>query len=455
MSAPLLLKGLTLACVFGWLQGVAYAQLQTFAIQGEDSPVAGSLYQDFNPPAVSDADGGSLAFIALVKNGKKKKCIFRLGDTTDSPVACTLDPSPSPGTPLYRRLNDVNINTAGTVAWQAILKGQFSGIYRAPLGGAVSTVAYEGDQVKVTGTNGGFLNELGLVAIADNGDVAFQSTLIPPGSVSALRTDGLFICSGGGHCSATANALNTTVARNSLIPDPNDLITADLRFCTFTRLAASNYGIAFFAGTKVDCTNSGEDFVTGVFRWHSATSTLETLALEGRDALPGGSKYNEIGGFLNMNNSGTVAFKSSTRQNFALEDVLYVCDTTCAVKTGGTLAQVAVKVGDSDGNGNTIRNISSPNIDDAGNIAFSAESKDPITKQTISGVYKKVGGVIQTLALKGLTAVPAPADADSFVSLFDKRISMSASGKVGFKARVSGPYPIAKPDRKVGVFLFE
>lgn len=451
MSAPLLLKGLTLACIFGWLQGVAYAQLQTFAIRGEASPVAGSLYQDFNPPAVSDADGGSLAFIALVKNGKKKKCIFRLGDTTDSAVACTLDPSPSPGAQLYRRLNDVNMNAAGTIVWQAVLKGQTSGIYRAPLGGPVSTVAFESDQVQVTGTNGGFLNELGLVAIADNGDVAFQSTIIPPASVSTLRTDGLFICSGGGHCSATPNALNTIVARNSLIPDPAG---AGLRFCTFTRLAASNYGIAFFAGTKTNCADNSEDTVVGVFRAQPGSPpTIETLALEGRAALPGGSRYNEIGGFLSINNAGTVAFKSSTRLNLALEDVVYRCGIGCGLS--GTLAEVVVKVGDSDGNGNTIRNISSPNIDDAGDIAFSAESKDPLTKQTISGVYKKVGGVINTLAIEGLTPVPAPAGVDSFISLYDKRISMSTGGKVGFKAKVSGPYPIPKPDRKAGMFLFE
>jgi hypothetical protein len=459
MRTPRILTGLALACALGWSHSVAWATLQTIAVQGEDSPRAGvDPYKNLNPPAVSDNDGGTLASLGQVKDaGKLKKCIFRLGDTTDEATVCVLDVSPVVGSPAFRRLNDPSINTGGTIAWGAILTGQASAVFRDPAAGAISTVALEGDTVRVAGINGAFLDEIeDLVAIADNGDVAFQAFLIPPPG-NTVRTDAIFICSGGGHCSAVPNALESIVARNTLIPDPNDLIPKALRFCSFTRLAASNFGVAFIAQTKEDCNDQGEDFVTGLFRAvPGAPPTVETLALEGRDALPGGSLYFEIGGFIAMNNSGTVAFKSSVKRNFGLEDILYLCDTTCAVKTGGILAQIAVKVGDTDGTGKIIRNLSAPNIDSTGNVGFSAEVRDPVTNKTLSAVYKRdTGGVLTTLAIKGTTAVPAPAILDTFTNLFGRRLGMSASGRVGFKAVVTGPYPVPQPAKKDILLLDE
>src|SRR5262245_58051495 len=107
------------------------ATLKTVALQGNQSPEASYFYKKFEKPDISDAPGERVAVFAAAN---PKKCIFSIDPDSDpdSTVACRKDPAPDNHgfSQMGRRLGDVSINVASTVAWAAKLSQGRRGVFR-------------------------------------------------------------------------------------------------------------------------------------------------------------------------------------------------------------------------------------------------------------------------------------------------------------------------------------
>ncbi len=412
--------------------GLASATVKKVALKGEQTPQPGIFYRKFSPPVVCDAPG---AHVAVYDRSPGKRCIFKLDPDAgpDTTVACEKDSSPDSAR-RFQRFGPETINATATVAWSSRIEFGRNGIFR----GDPTKVDLVGDPVPAPGT--GLLDKLSFASITDTGDVAFESTISGSGA-----KQGLFRCTGGdGNCSSGGTGtLQTVLLAGDPVPD-----RAGRAFCTFEGLAASTFGIAFRALTKLDCSNNGETALDGVFRKPTSGSAT-TIALVGEGAAPfpnpGGTTYAGFVGGPAIENLGAVAFVASTVGPGGTSAV-YRCDPgTCPASP----ALALVIRGDLDGNGNAFRTFSPPAISAARDVAFNARSTGPAG--IVDGVYvRRQAGPIDTIAKTGDT-VPNYVPTSVFRVLVTPP-SMSAAGKVAFKSRIRRS---VSPRNLEGVFVSE
>jgi hypothetical protein len=425
------------------------ATLKTVAIEGgAAASLGGFSYKTLHNPVVSDDATDRVAFSAVAKDSSTppatESCVFKVDATgAGTTPACKGDLSPDSRS--YKKVGNPSINTGGTATWVGKTGGSFSGVYR----GDPTIVGLLGDPVP--GANPGLLSGFSLPVIADGGDVVFKGAITGGGEVAGVIIDeGLFRCTGGdGNCSSGTGTLETLVLKNDAVPD-----RAGREFCEFLAVDASNFGVAFQAATKLDCSKpnlfvdpAGEDPLIGVFRkTFSVGSAVATLALQGETAEPfpvfAGTTYGDSLGKPAINNDGFVAFKSNT-EGLVEVGALYVCNPAACPAAPADAVLVAGSVDDG---GNVLKNFSHPDISDAEDLAFVAKFPGG------SGVYirRSATSDIETVVLRGDTA-PAVVPTATFVRFSPP--SMSTGGNVAFQADVKNTTQPKK--KRQGIFLFD
>jgi len=413
------------------------ATIKTVALQNDPSPRAPYLYKRFREVAVSDAVGQHVAVIAQLRG---TRCLFKL-DPDGGPgatAACRHDPTPdalefgNPGVP--------SIDVAGDVAFAAPVNPGRSGVFRSD----PTFVATTGDPAPAPAT--GSLERFVFGRLSDTGDVAFEATIDGGALVGGVRVNqGLFLCSGGnGNCSA-ANGGTGVLGRLALV---NDAVPdrPGREFCSFAQLDASTFGIAFRASTQLDCADTAELPAIGVFR-KPAAGAIETLALQNEAAnpnpSPGGTVY-VLPQPPAISNTGVVAFVSAVTGSTTTAAIYRCTPGICPASP----AQAAVSPGDTDVDGNVLINLETPDVSDAGDIAFHARVAPPSAHKVEALYIKRAAGSLDRIALVG-DVVPGSSPVATFRGLGQP--SASPGGKVAFLGRIRS----GSPPQLHGVFVFE
>ena len=414
------------------------ATIKTVALQNDPSPRAPYLYRRFREVAVSDAVGQHVAVIAQLRG---TRCLFKLdpdGVVPGATAACRHDPTPdalvfgNPGGP--------SIDVAGDVAFAAPVNPGRSGVFRSD----PTFVATTGDPAPAPAT--GSLERFVFGRLSDTGDVAFEATIDGGALVGGVRVDqGLFLCSGGnGNCSA-ANGGTGVLGRLALV---NDAVPdrPGREFCSFAQLDASTFGIAFRASTQLDCADTAEPPAVGVFR-KPAGGPIETLALQGEAAnpnpSPGGTVY-VLPQPPAISNTGVVAFVSAVTGSTTTAAIYRCTPGICPASP----AQAAVSPGDTDVDGNVLINLETPEVSDAGDIAFHARVAPPSAHKVEALYIKRAAGSLDRIVLVG-DVVPGSSPVATFRGLGQP--SASPAGKVAFVGRIRR----GTPPQLHGVFVFE
>jgi hypothetical protein len=348
----------------------------------------------------------------------------------------------------------------------------------------------------------GLLRDFSFARIATSGDVAFIGSISGGAVVLGVEVnEGIFRCTGGdGNCSSGTGTLQTLALVNDPIPD-----RPGRKLCNFTGLAASSFGVAFSATTKLDCGTASEAALLGVFR-KPVAGPIVTVALQGEASepfpTPGGTIYGLPRTAVAISDIGHVAFvattsgvtsttttsstststsstsSTSTTSSTAIVTTTSSSVTTSSVTTTSTSstttstatppllattaiflcdpatcpaapATAAVTRGVLDDAGNAFSTFSSPGVSLAGDITFSSRVAQPGFHG--SGVYiRRSGGDIETVALTG-DPVPPPSPSAVFKRLTDPP-AMSPGGRVTFRGRIKAS---VAPRSRRGIFLAE
>ena len=419
------------------------ATLKTVALQNDPSPEPSYFYKKFEKPDISDAAGERVAVFA---SAGAKKCIFSIDPDSDpdSTVACRRDSTPDGHafTQMGRKLGDVSINVASTVAWAARVSSGQRGVFRS----GPTFVADIGDLVPAPGT--GLLQSFSYARISDANDVVFVATISGGAVVLGVTVNqGIFRCSGGnGNCSPSnggLGTLSTLVLLNDAVPD-----RPGRRFCKLYELDGSTFGTTFRASTQLDCASTLEVPAVGIFR-RAVAGPIVTIALEGEpcqpSTAPGGTTYAAPFGPPAIANTGMVAFQARTAGLF-VNNILYLCDSAGCPPAPAT---DAVAQGQVDDDGNIFRTFSAPGVSNVGDIGFSARLST--SSGTRYGLYlRRPTNDIETVVLSSVTPVPGASPPAVFRQPFLP--SVSSGGKLAFAARIRRT---VAPRNLRGVFVFE
>jgi len=429
---------LALALGAGALAGPARAAtIKTVALQNQMSPLASYFYRKFREVAVSDATGQHVAVFAQLSG---PKCLFKLDPDGGGNATAACQKDVTPDNRLFGNFGLPSINVAGNVGFSARVTQGRSGVFQ----GDPAYVAATGDPVPAPAT--GLMKTFSVGGLTDAGDVVFETTISGGAVMSGVEVNqGIFRCVGGNGDCSTQNGGTGTLTTLALVDDavPD---RAGREFCSFAELAASTFGVAFRALTKLDCANTAEPEAVGVFRLPLA-GAIETVALQGEPAnsFPpsGGTTYATL---LEpaIANTGMVAFRATTA-GLLVTSALYRCaPATCPASP----ADVVVSAGETDGAGNVFSAFSAPGVSDVGDVAFDARIRQGPGAH--DGLYiKRVGGTLDTIAVGG-DPVPGSNPPGAFRDMARPR--MSPGGKVVFPGR-ERVFTTHKTLR--GVFVFE
>lgn len=239
MNAKTELAALIGACALAIAPTNGHARaLAVLALQGDESPAMGSpAFKKFEDPAISDAAGQHVTFAARTHD--RQTCVFKMNPAgADAVVACKGDLAPDGH--AFRSFSTPTIDNAAEVAWSSLVTGDRAGVFR----GDPLIVDLTGDPVP----GGGLVDTFKPALLTASGAVVFVASISGGG---AGVDQGILRCTGGdANCSSGTGALEALVRGNDPVPD-----RPGREFCSFLALAASDWGIAFRAGTKVDCTN--------------------------------------------------------------------------------------------------------------------------------------------------------------------------------------------------------
>jgi hypothetical protein len=444
-----------LAGVLVWgLPGVAHAgTLDDVAVKGEDAPpplAAAFDYALFNfIPAVSDGPAGrKVAFSGRARkpppSAITKNCLFADDASgTGKTIACVNDAAPSGR--VFRSFSQPSMNAAGDIAWASGLNTDASGFRNGVFtwnGTSVSLVALAGDSAP-SGMDGDLVAFPRVVNTGSEGVVFIAQTSAGPVDEGILR------CAASSNCHTTPGALETLVTKGDSLPAPH----ATREICGFHSVAASNWGIAFRASTKEDC--SGVEVAKdGVFRMEFGQS-LETVALVGDDAEPSGD-YASIIESPAIEAAGIVAFQASTTGGV---NIIYRCDPSDC--PGANLPEDLIASGsllsspNPAGHNQKLRFFSSPVLKDGGTvIAFRARVKDLTANDQFDGIFTIDSGAVSMIArttTAALTPFVTPLGGNTvFQGIFDP--SMSPGGNIAFRGTVK--QTVTPKTVTEGIFLF-
>jgi hypothetical protein len=420
----------------------AHAQLRIVAESLRRTPEGSEVvYRRFGgSPAVGDGAGNQVAFVGRVQGGTVSPLgvYAEDGDPTDTGGGSTIakKDQTSPTAANFVKFNEPSINANGRVTFSALLRAEGRGVF---LDGITSVALKLDDAPTPAGT--AFFASFPASRITDGGDVVFRASLGNAPVVLGVEVDqGVYRCSGGGspNCSSQeggSGTLTPVVLRGDLV--------GGRTICEIGEYAASSYGIAFRAPTQVDCTDTLEVPVEGVFR-RAFGGGLETLALVGgaSEPDPPNTTYGRVSRPPAIANDGTVAFWSYISGVNAAG--IFVCDpATCPVPAMPVLvAQEGVADAADQPPNNDLVRFSAPGISDTGDVAFAASLVGASGR--LKGIfrYRQATGLIETVALRNGVAPKVDAgDPDAQFRRFVTPPRMSAGGRIAFQAtvrRVSG-----------------
>ncbi len=415
----------------------AHAQLRVVAETLRRTPEGPSVvYKRFiGLPAVGDGAGNQVTFVARVKGTLVSPVgvYAEDGDPTDTGGGSTIakKDQTSPTAANFTKFNEPSINASGRVTFPSLLRAEGRGVF---LDGVTSVALRLDDAPTPAGT--AFFEAFLASRITDGGDVVFRASLGNAPVVLGLEIDqGIYRCSGGAspNCSSQeggSSTLTPLVLRGDLV--------GGRTVCSIGEYSASSYGIAFRATTQLDCLDTLEAPIDGIFR-RAFGGGVETLALVGGASAPDpmNTTYGGVARPPAITNDGTVAFWSSITGVGAAG--LFVCDpATCPVPSMPTLVaqEGTADASDQPPNNDLIR-FSAPAISDAGDVAFHATLVGASGRLKGIFVYRQGTGLIETVALKDGVAPKVDAgDPDALFRRFVAPPRMSAGGRITFQATV-------------------
>ena len=383
--------------------------LTAIALQGRSATGAGGgTFSGFNRPVLNDA--GQVAFQAAMTGGTSTSGIY-LSGTGSSLTAIALQGQVAPGAGAGRfsLLLLPEINNAGQTAFFADITGgnSASGIYRSGTGGSPTAIALQGRSAPEAGE--GTLGTIGLPALNDNGQVAFNASINGGTSSSAVYRSGM----GGG--------LNAVALAGQAAPGTGSGIFTG--FSSTVRINQSGQ-TAFQAGIF------GGSAAQGIYR-SSSGSTLTAIALQGQNAPGTGTGTFDVLERPVLNDAGQVAFTSTMGGGSASQGVFR------STSGGNALTALALQGQSAPGSGTgSFSSFSSPLLAGNGLAAFAA---------TISGANAGQGLFLGD----GREIVPVQL---SLATLAGKTVSVASLGSLNRHGQLS--YHASFTDGTEGVCLF-
>jgi hypothetical protein len=215
--------------------------------------------------------------------------------------------------------------------------------------------------------------------------------------------------------------------------------------CEFDRaVRASGYGVAFHATTRTNCNSVSEASVEGIFRIDFAGSdglALVALAGDGTD-LGGGVTYQRFRDAPTIEDSGLVAFTANLSGG-PVNEAVFLCDPADGCP-GSPAESIVDKSYTVPGEGDELREFSSAQIADNGDVVFTAKPRNGTGRGPSVYLRHYAGGAVERIVTAG---EPAPLGTEF------KRIGnhhTSPSGTVVFRATVSGA-----STWRTGLFLWQ
>lgn len=377
------------------------------AVAGDPAPGTSRNFSAFD---VSREGAGSLGFTALLSGDPPQWGAFRASNGSVAPVALDGEVAPASGGGTYRAfLSFPSVDASGAVSFGALLVGGAAarGLY-VDQAGVDSALVVVGDAAPGATTFTPTSADLQLHGRNVSGEFAFRSTL-------ANGDVGLFV--------GSASGFDPVVLVGDLAPGGG----------AFATLGNPSIG----AGGHVAFTSSltGGPAANGLFRHHASVTT--TLALEG-DVAPatGGGTYDGEFLYPMVNGSGDVAMVSLIAGGSVAAG--YFVAESGGVRAAALEGQVLPETG-----GGTLIGLGSlPTLNDAGDVAFSAQ----VGSGSVGGgvfVAERATGQLRAVALLG---EEAPGAGGATYSQF-WYVGLDGDGNVAFTADLS--------DGGSGLFLGE
>lgn len=316
-----------------------------------------------------------------------------------------------------------SLNNAGQVAILAGISGTSGGNtdnlgYYRGTGGSLTQMARLGQPAPGgNGTLSGF-DDLSAPLLNDSGALAYRANLSGTSGGSTDNT-GIYLSSGTSQIEITRKGQSA--------PDGNG---------TFSQLdgyVLNNAGSVLFRGNLTG-TSGGSSDNSGLFRGNGGG--LTQIARRGQ-VVPGGSGTMSVLQAYQMNDLGTVAFRSDLNGTGGADN------QGVYRGNGGSLTQI-VRKGQlaPDGNG-TLDNFVSVEINSAGTVGFYATLAG--TAQD-SGIFRGTGGSLTQIAREGQLAPGG----NGMLGLVHFAYSMNETGTVAFTAPLTGTSGGTTDDR--GIF---
>ena len=380
-------------------------------------------------PFVSDAAGKRVVFRGAVYDPldpTSLHAIFRL-DSSGSADAVAFRGQSAGGGTSFRNFLQPAINDPGDVAWFAFLANGEVGLYRTTGANPANmrTVAVRGSTAPVAGYT---FDEFDAPELTAAGAVVFWASAV---SNSSPPIEGIFSCAGGnGGCASGGTGTLSVVAKS------DDLISGGggLRVCTFSRtLRVSNWGVAFRAEVKSSCASSAAGPESVLRKDFANLNGLRLIAEAGRPTDLDGV-YSRFRDSPTIEDSGIVAYRADTTDANSNE-AIFLCDQGAGCPATTSPVRIVTK-GDN-GSGIELRRLSSPQITNAGDVAFLSRPRGTGVDGTTIFIWRHLTDDLELVAtgfqLVGDPNVPADTRFRRIGSLH-----ASGSGDIVFRGTASG-----------------
>jgi hypothetical protein len=385
-------------------EALAQGRHDTLVLSGQAAPGlgAGTFSTSFSNPLLNDA--GQTAFVGGL-SGSSTQGIFR-SNPGSALTAIALQGQSAPGAgsgTFFGSFSGLAFNATGQIAFPAFITGGSSsqGIYRSSSTGALTTIALQGQSAPGAGL--ATLSSFSFTPdVNDAGQTAFLA-FISGGSAGIYR-------------SSSGSTLTALAVQGQSAPGT----VSGTTFFTFERPVINDSGqTAFFAGLN------GAGGTQGIYR-SSSTNVLTPIALQGQSAVgTGGGGFSFLDDPL-INNAGQTAFLASVTGGTS-SGGLFRSNSGNALTAVALLGQSAPGAG-----GGTFTNLVSARLNDAGQMAFSADISGGSTTQ---GIFRSSSGsALTAIALLGQSAPGA--GAGTFSTFFT--LAFNETGQTAFLANISG-----------------
>jgi len=412
-STTVLARAFVLAFLLGYatVPEIVSAQSRTeiIAQSGQTAPDGNGTFSSFIGGAINNS--GQVAFqgnLAGTSGGSSDDVgIFRGGGDSLTQIVRAGQSAPDGNGTFSSVFSSFSpsLNNLGQVVFFAGLAGTSdgsgSGIFLGS-GGSLTQIARRGQAAP---DGDGWFSDFHNPSLNDLGQVAFR------GSLSGSSNVGVFLGSGG--------SLTQIARRNQAAPDGNGTFATD-----FSDPRLNNFGQVAFRGNLTGTTSGVSE--QGIFR--GGDGSLTQIARAGQTAPDTNGVFASFS-LLALNNSGQVAFRGTLTGTSGGIGELGIFRGN-----GGGLTQIA-RAGQvaPDGNG-TFSNFFTPNLNDAGQVAFQATLTGTSSGNNEQGIFRGSGDSLAQIARVGQVAP----DGNGTFSSFQGALTLGESGQAVFRGDLTG-----------------